>query len=705
MLISTILLYASAASSAAIAPAHSKTAAAAKPENSSVPPKLTMKSFDEALSHKLLLVEFFSPFCHHCTALAPEWAAAHAEVSTTYASLNVNMFQVDCVALADLCNKQDILYYPQIRLYIPNTDSPEKVSHKFVGTLPLSIKQTRENLVKYVRNVADEYESGELDNTISSSAFSTREMQTIIEGKAKQLHFIAYFYATDEEWTLSVTETDLTKNPFRKSCSDCLPGRLAWGRVLNQVSAQAAVGHVNCRSHPQICAQAGVFQTKAKRHLPVFLAYLPKETGVASIPYRGQLYVRDMHRFITRIATNSRYPRTSMTSIKANMKYIQDLSDAPEKTQYPLQNKVSVVYYHKDDKPSPKDVTVMQQLLREVLQSPFEVSLFASRDENLVKDMAVRARNMIARIPKDAHGRKPDFDQRLYDATTFSNAPAVLIYHDSSLINAVYQHVDPDHLDTALLHAFMRANTFPLIQELTPDMLAHYFNTSRSEQHKKVVVTFLNSSAASLPRDIAKLRLAATQYQALSQAQAWEKATTASPSLALVDFAKGDATSNMVAEKMRREMPQLYHHDQALFTFIDIGKFSQFNKLKGWKGFLAGVKCGHTLVLSKDSRYMWDTDAQGRQLTSDPLLVAPLLVQLSSGEKHGIQRKVVNSPFGNVFPILDTIHDYGKWGYLGVFTLLYGLYRLILLQVLRRSRRKYDSSAGLLGNINLPKTD
>lgn len=44
-----------------------------------LPEPLTMETFDDFTSQHITFVEFFSPYCHHCQALAPKWEQAFRE--------------------------------------------------------------------------------------------------------------------------------------------------------------------------------------------------------------------------------------------------------------------------------------------------------------------------------------------------------------------------------------------------------------------------------------------------------------------------------------------------------------------------------------------------------------------------------------------------------------------------------------------------
>lgn len=670
------------------------------------PEYLTLESFPTTLLDTITLVEFFSPYCHHCTKLAPIWAEAQKEVATKHKNLNVNMRQVDCVAQGDLCTAQDIQYYPQMRLYIPATDSVTgKKKYELAGKFPPTLRPTRENIVKYITNVADEYELGELNTHSSSKNLDSNALENISAGKIKEPYFVAFFPATNAEWQNTGAGDDFTVNPFSNVCKNCLEARLVWGRILNQVSARVDVGHVMCNSEEALCDSLDMFPRKGYSQRPRFFVYLPQPMSIPPIEYTGPLMVKEMRRFIGRIADNLKCPPTNLKSLMLSMDYILDLPASSTPIENPLSNRVAVVY--NKQKLGGDDFKVLARLLNFVSQSPFEVYLHTSSDEMLTKDMEVRARNLAERVQRNPLDPKSNFDEQLFHATTKSTGPSILIYHDNSLVNTVLQNFDLDNINEATFDLFLKANQFPLIQELSPSLVPEYFSEEKKEKSKKIVLTFVNSNITEGFQDsVSKYRLAATQYHYEKQKYIWENLRNQSPELALIDFASGDNTSVNTMKILQESVPDLYQHDDTLFTFIDLANADQFSPYEEWAGFVEGAKAGDTIILSKDSRYMWDSTTDGELLTIEPMVIAQALVKLHSGKKSGLRRKIVGSPFGNRFPPLDYIHDRGFWGYSTLFALVAGVY-LASAKINRRRRMRTlrESNVGLLGTFDIAKKD
>ncbi|SCV69407.1 BQ2448_2427 [Microbotryum intermedium] len=63
------------------------------------------------------LVEHYSPYCPHCRTFAHKWKELVQLKRVPTASQNFYFAQVDCAANGDLCNLNNVKYYPSIFLY------------------------------------------------------------------------------------------------------------------------------------------------------------------------------------------------------------------------------------------------------------------------------------------------------------------------------------------------------------------------------------------------------------------------------------------------------------------------------------------------------------------------------------------------------------------------------------------------------------
>ncbi|KAJ0402046.1 hypothetical protein ATCC90586_010194 [Pythium insidiosum] len=77
---------------------------------------LTDETFDKTVNrtNEVWLVDFYAPWCPHCRDFAPELE----KIATFYAaSATVHVGAVDCTKNSDVCNKENIMAYPTLRLF------------------------------------------------------------------------------------------------------------------------------------------------------------------------------------------------------------------------------------------------------------------------------------------------------------------------------------------------------------------------------------------------------------------------------------------------------------------------------------------------------------------------------------------------------------------------------------------------------------
>ena len=132
------------------------------------------------------------------------------------------------------------------------------------------------------------------------------------------------------------------------------------------------------------------------------------------------------------------------------------------------------------------------------MKSPFNVYLYTAKNKKFEKNVVTQAENLVEFINYDDDLQPKKFDKAMHLATTLTAKPTILVYRDNTLFTSIYQNFAPEDMrNYNKIDEFIKKNQFPLYQELTPELMEHYFNSNTEEAAAdKVVVTFINSEDA-----------------------------------------------------------------------------------------------------------------------------------------------------------------------------------------------------------------
>ncbi|ABN66516.2 predicted protein [Scheffersomyces stipitis CBS 6054] len=674
-----------------------------------MPSQLTMADFDSSTSKQLSFIEFYSPYCHHCKALAPIWERAYKSIYPELAKLNIQMRQVNCVESGDLCEREDIAYYPNLRLYAPARDKktgeliPGK--SKDVDGFPRSLTRTSENFVKYLKKSVAEYNAGEIDMDSASELISTDAMLDIMAGDISEPHFVTFFPATDKQWT---TTESTGKSQFDKACYDCNEVKQLWDKLSNHVLSVTKTGHFNCQSNPSICKSLGFSELSKvnSKYLPKFAMFLPKRTGKIRFDYNGELSIPKMKSFVTRLFENSQYESLSARGLADVMSYRKSLPAEPLES-YPKDGVVSIVFYYNEKTITEEDRAVLPYLLDYVTKSPFNVKLYTSKQDKIESNVLVQAESLVQFINYDHNEPHKQFNKAMHLATTLTSKPTLLVFKDNSLITTVFQSFAPEDIrNEKKIKEFIEDNQYPLYNELTPELLPYYFSDKTEKRADKIVVTFIDSNdAVATNKAIFNMSLAAHEYNYLKKTFYFDDLlkNRSAKDKVVAKLKQSNADSLKIIAAMRKEIPHLFTNSEVLFTYVDISKIDQF-KHSAFKFNPDHYKPGDSIVISKDNRYYWDENTQGAQLTNDPHMLKPVLLSLlDSSRGPSINTKLVSSPYGGPLNFMNKIHDRGFIGYIGFFACIYFI-AVIARRIVKQRRFASRQSRGIIGN-NVPKKD
>ncbi|KAI5207973.1 hypothetical protein AUEXF2481DRAFT_68884 [Aureobasidium subglaciale EXF-2481] len=270
----------------------------------SVPPitELSGTTLDKDIEKGTWLVEFFSPYCHHCKSFAPTWQTLHEFYYTSDplpssnkdSADSLNSFtryydfkfaKLDCVAFGSACSDKNINSFPTIVQFKDGKEVERKV-----GALPMKDEvKWIESMLETIKPGSRQKDGPKLPKVGASS--SPEFKGAAVVGPAKEADAIA-------EVTKSTTSTTSTKsllqatkvaketpNPAGTSvpltaeafqhrvttthdpwfikfyapwCHHCQAMAPSWHAMARDMRGRLNVGEVNCEVEKRLCKDVNV---------------------------------------------------------------------------------------------------------------------------------------------------------------------------------------------------------------------------------------------------------------------------------------------------------------------------------------------------------------------------------------------------------------------------------------------------------------
>lgn len=688
------------ASPAAIKPDMDKKEDVSKQE---LPEALTLDTFDGFTSEHLTFVEFFSPYCSHCKQLAPKWHQAFVESKEDQEKLGIHMRQVNCAESGDLCHREDISTYPNLRLYAPERNAKGEMVKgklKFVEPYPRALSTTPENFKKFMMTSVAEYDSGAIAIPSSSQLLDIDLAMNIVAGENAEPVFVAMFSSKNNEWE---------SGKFPSSCKDCVEHKKNWDKLSNLVLKISRTAHLNCHSHPILCEKLGhkYLNDADLLQLPRYAMFLPKAAGLIRLDYAGQATVDAMKQWVTKLAANLQYEEVTARDLEEYGMFMTELPLKPQEVYYPLTNKVSLVFAYDKNKVSKEDKAIMPHLLELVTKLPFNINLFASKSVKIDQTMDDQSKGMLEFVNSD-----PSFESRKYNypmhlATTLTAKPTLYMFKENSLIPAIFQNFAlEDMRNMGKIENFVRKNMYPLYQELTPELMKAYFKSGdkANKLNDKIVVTFIDTNVAKqVEGSLFNMSMTAHQYNLLKREYYFNELVNerdAKKERVAKLKAKNTDTAEVI-QAMRAEIPHMFDHDDVLFTFVSLSEHPEFANAAGWNIDGKGYKAGDCIVVSKNMKLYWDLTLTGEKLTNEPGKLRPVLEYLldpklvSDKKITGFKLKLTGSPYNKFFRVADIVHGRGFFGYVFFVLMAYVLYSVIKMAW---RKRRTSARGGIIGN-------
>lgn len=638
------------------------------------PEPLTSGTFDEFTSEHFTFVEFFSPYCHHCQQLAPTWKKTYLDSKEDQEKLGILMRQVNCVESGDLCEREEISYYPNLRLYEP-VKGEKKL--RFFDTYPRSLQLTQENFNKFMRTAAAE--RLDVDIPSASQKLDTDTALKVVAGEMDTPFFVTFFSASDSQWD----------GTFGKSCRHCMEHRKTWDRLSNRILSVAKTGHVNCHLNAVLCDKLGLLELTRPdaTHEPKYVMFLPKDTGLIRFDYKGEKTGSAMKKWALKLAFNANFQRLTALDLENWGVLPPELAPKPQELAYPLDTRTLLVYHYDKNLITDEDKKVLPHLLELVTELPFNVNLFVSDLVKMEAQLEEQAKGLVVYVNLDPTFPKVEYNHAMHLATTLTGKPTLYVMREHLLMPTHMQSFALEDLRRDdVFEPFIKENLFPFFEELTPELHLTYFGKNPTD--KKVVVTFVEPK---LDEPLFNMLMAAHQYHILKKEYYFKKLldARADKDAAVAKLKEKNADTVKVLEEMRRAVPHFFLHNEVLFTFVNLEANPTLAKRAGWNINGREIKAGDTIVVTRDNRHYYDRALDGKSLTNEPKKVREVLLHLLDPKlaPGTLKAKLVGSPYPVSLRKMDVVHERGFLAYMAVGLAILCAYQL--LKGLLRGRRRH----------------
>ncbi|XP_004392429.1 PREDICTED: dnaJ homolog subfamily C member 10 isoform X2 [Odobenus rosmarus divergens] len=215
---------------------------------------LTPTTFNELVKqrkhHEVWMVDFYSPWCHPCQVLMPEWK----KMARTLTGL-INVGSIDCQQYHSFCAQENVRRYPEIRFFPPKSNKAYQY-HSYNGW----------NRDAYSLRIWGLGFLPQASIDLTPQTFNEK----VIQGKN---HWVVDFYA-----------------PWCGPCQNFAP---EFELLARMIKGKVKAGKVDCQAYAQTCQKAGI------RAYPT-VKFFPYERAKRSI-WGEQIDARDAKEIATLI--------------------------------------------------------------------------------------------------------------------------------------------------------------------------------------------------------------------------------------------------------------------------------------------------------------------------------------------------------------------------------------------------------------------
>ncbi|KAG7834893.1 hypothetical protein KL943_002208 [Ogataea angusta] len=611
------------------------------------PEPLTAANFDNVMSKGFHFVEFFSPHCSHCKALAPIWKEFYDTFHAEAESYDVYINQVDCVASGDLCDREKIFMYPMLRLYGPNDRGN---GGKLLASFSKGYERTVEGLTAFVREQAIDSreellqspkEITDLMKSADIGAISTANMIEIIAGNIEKPHLVSFWPGTDEELNVETFSQDVKDNKLFSKCPRCLDFRNLWSMVARRLSPlikqnELSVGYLNCKSNENLCLSLGMDDLLTDNYGtydPKIFMFLPSNRGGNKIRYKSStLNGKQIINWSKRLLDIAKFEDITKADLAKKMKLRSSPLRREDFTEIDVDPTITFIYLYSKDTAVTEDFWLLDHLVQPVMDLRSNVRLYKSSDMEFMDLAKNQEETLIKYVNQEIAdpANQLQFDEEMYTARTLTTYPMLLCFKDDSLVSHVFQSFgshDVRNFDAVM--NFIKVNANPFVEQMTDasrDAIfpRNYDPSTMSKNEKVVLVVTDANDHTKLHRQGYALSQIGHRFHFLKLMNQLEKLKKLrGEKYAKVEKLKAKGKDNVdIIRALREQVPHVFDFkdNNVHLVYVEQAKLKSVSVSLGWSKLnTQKYEPGDIIIVSRFTNNYWDTSLKGQKLTSDTI--------------------------------------------------------------------------------------
>ncbi|CUS21950.1 LAQU0S04e04566g1_1 [Lachancea quebecensis] len=664
------------------------------------PQPVSAAGFREAIAEHLQLVEFYSPFCHHCKKLAPIWEKTWRSFREEGKKLNISLIQVNCVENGDLCAEERIQAFPSIKLYGPSG---------FIKDFPNSWKRNEKTISNFARQEAMNLDNFDTSLLYSKSKFlDGPEFLDLIAGNGRLPNLVSFWPSEDLK--------NADDNSFEfENCDDCHGFQKTWTLLSNKLEPEGFItSHFNCAANKKICQELGLENlAKLTNHRsdrkPRVALVLPNKTVNNLFFYRKyDDSVQSYADFATRTYSNAQIPEINIKSLGSLIEEPLELN----KGQKSVNANIYIVFKYESETVVQEDFDMLEQLIEPI--SRISSAFFYKSSDDLMGLSRRLFNQMYSVIDYEDNKERKKPNEEFFTMSTLTQYPTFFLFKQGSLIPTVFNGYSTTEMrNLNFILQWLSQNSLPLLNEVTSEnfnsLLGHH-----SEFYNMMAVQLLNTSSDSeyskSMNFVENFLISAFDYEATRNDNLYETVLNKrlTKEEAVRSMKNKNAPSAEVVQKMRDEIAHSDDH-RVLFAYLDLAKHNALLNQAGLNAYDRVYNSGDILIIDKvTGSHYYDRDQVGNTLTTTtPYQLKDTLARLNFPTKFAhsaLVKTPIRNPNKAFYSALRAILHPGAIGYALVFV-------VFIFALLRASKayrksvigRKYRSKRDVTGILGKPK--